>query len=183
MSRERHRRIAEIFRAACELDAAERDAYLARECDDDALRAEVLELLAHDDRPHPGLSESGQQRGALSLKARIQWRWADVVRRRGVDPRPDLDRAIDLAKAALDSNSQISSAHQNLAAANRLLGSWQMLRGINPVPALERAIAAAGAAIELQPNVAIGYNSLGNANVLLARYQVSRGEDPEKNLG
>jgi serine/threonine protein kinase/formylglycine-generating enzyme required for sulfatase activity len=69
VSRERHRRIAELFRAACELDASARIAYLARECDDDAMRAEVLDLLAHDSRPHPGLSESGQQRGALIDKA------------------------------------------------------------------------------------------------------------------
>jgi len=65
VDRERHRRVVEVFRAACELGETEREAYLARECDDDALRAEVLELLAHDDRPHPGLSAGHEQRADL----------------------------------------------------------------------------------------------------------------------
>jgi serine/threonine protein kinase/formylglycine-generating enzyme required for sulfatase activity len=65
VGRERHRRIAEIFRAACELDGPERAAFLERECDDDALRADVLELLSHDSRPHPGLSDDREERGAL----------------------------------------------------------------------------------------------------------------------
>jgi eukaryotic-like serine/threonine-protein kinase len=119
---------------------------------------------------------------ALSLESRIHWHWADLTSRRGTDPTAELQRAIDLANAAIERNPRSSAAQQNLSAANRLLGSWQMLRGIDPVPALERAIAAAEAAIERQPDVAIGYNSLGNAHILLADQSIGRGADPEASI-
>jgi serine/threonine-protein kinase len=119
---------------------------------------------------------------ALSLESRISWRWADVLSRRGEDPGPFLSRSIAAAEAAIERNPESSSAHQNLAAANRLLGSWQMLRGVDPMPALERSIGAAGRAIEHQPDVAVGYNSLGNANLLVARHQSARGLDPAVHL-
>jgi len=41
-----HRRVEELFHAACELGESEREAYLVRECaGDNALRAEVDSLL------------------------------------------------------------------------------------------------------------------------------------------
>lgn len=119
---------------------------------------------------------------AFSLESRITWRWADVLSRRGEDPRPYLERSVAAASAAIERNPESSAAHQNMAAANRLLGSWEMLRGIDPLPALERSISAAEKAIEHQPDVAIGYNSLGNANLLVARHQSGRGQDPEEHL-
>ena len=52
MTPERWERVGAIFGEAMELAEAERDAYLERACAGDArLRAEVLELLARNDRP------------------------------------------------------------------------------------------------------------------------------------
>ncbi len=49
---QRHSRIKDIFLAACDLDADERSAYLDGACGDDpALRAEVEDLLVHDQVP------------------------------------------------------------------------------------------------------------------------------------
>ena len=65
----RYERLAELFELACALDPAEREAFLATECDDETLRAEVLGLVAHDERPHPGLSESDAARAQLVREA------------------------------------------------------------------------------------------------------------------
>ncbi len=52
MSVDRHRRLEELFHAALDLPAAERAAFLAEACGDDAdLRAEVTELIARDEAP------------------------------------------------------------------------------------------------------------------------------------
>ncbi len=48
MSGDRHRRLEELFHAVLARPAGERDAYLAAACHDDALRAEVADLVAHD---------------------------------------------------------------------------------------------------------------------------------------
>ena len=70
MDRERYERIGEIFRAACDLDGAERDAHVVEACaGDDALRAQVLELLARDAAPDPRLSTSDASRGNLIHRA------------------------------------------------------------------------------------------------------------------
>ncbi|MDH3403466.1 MAG: protein kinase [Acidobacteriota bacterium] len=119
---------------------------------------------------------------AYGLESRIQWRWADVLSRRGEDPRPRLELAIAAAQTAIAKSPESSSAHQSLAAASRLLGSWQMLRGIDALPALEQSVSAAQRAIEHQPDVATGHNSLGNANLLIARLEIGRGGDPEARL-
>jgi len=142
-------------------------------------RSAVDDALAACDR---GLAIDPESAGAFSLKSRISWRWADVLGRRGDDPRPTLDEAVGFAEEAIVLNPQSSAAYQNLAATHRLTGNWQMLRGIDPVPALEQSIAAAEAAIEGQPDVALGYNSLGNANILLARYSITHGGDPNEHF-
>ena len=50
MDPQRYQRLKQLFEAVCGLAPAEREAYLARECPDDAeLRAEVLELIAADE--------------------------------------------------------------------------------------------------------------------------------------
>ncbi len=50
MSRERHRRLEELFHEALERPVSERDAFLAEACGDDTdLRAELDNLLSHDD--------------------------------------------------------------------------------------------------------------------------------------
>jgi len=85
MSVERHRRIAELFRAACELDGPERAAFLARECGDDALRAEVLALLEHDSSPHPGLAAPAQERGELIQRALLDAGGANAADDDGTD--------------------------------------------------------------------------------------------------
>lgn len=65
MSKERYQRITDLFRVASELPIAEREAWLLRQCDDEPLRAEVLELLAHDEQPNPGLTASDSHRGRM----------------------------------------------------------------------------------------------------------------------
>src|SRR5690242_14795521 len=51
MDTRRHQREAELFEAACDLTRDEQEAYLRRECGDDALLlARVRALLAHDSR-------------------------------------------------------------------------------------------------------------------------------------
>lgn len=52
MTSERHSRISDLFLAACELDASERDAFLNHECaGDDELRVAVDSLLERDAQP------------------------------------------------------------------------------------------------------------------------------------
>jgi serine/threonine-protein kinase len=54
METSRWERLQRLFHAAAERPPAEREAFLAEACDDDALRREVLELLAHDEPLAPG---------------------------------------------------------------------------------------------------------------------------------
>lgn len=54
MTPERHNQISRVFDAACRLGAAERTAYLDQACaGDKELRAEVEDLLAHDEKTMP----------------------------------------------------------------------------------------------------------------------------------
>lgn len=70
MTERRHRQIAKLFHAACELDPMEQADYIARACDDEGLRAEVLALLEYDERrAHPGLAGPDTQRGARIRRA------------------------------------------------------------------------------------------------------------------
>ena len=56
MSVERHRRLTELFLAACELDSERRGAFLGAECGgDEALRREVEEMLGMDEQSLPEL--------------------------------------------------------------------------------------------------------------------------------
>ncbi|MEO0651264.1 MAG: serine/threonine-protein kinase [Planctomycetota bacterium] len=69
MGQDRHDRITDLFSAALELEASEREAYLIAQCPDDAeLAAEVLELLAADRR----VDDTGRLAGKrLSEGARL----------------------------------------------------------------------------------------------------------------
>jgi len=142
-------------------------------------QAVIDEALAACDR---AIALDASAADAFSLKSRISRRWASDVARRGEDPRPYLETAIEFAQVAIAGNAKSSAAYQNLSAAHRQIGNWQRLRGIDPVPALEKAIEAAEAAIERQPEVALGYNSLGSANILLARHYITHGAEPESHL-
>ncbi len=49
MDSDRHARLVDLFERVCTLPPSDRSAWLESACDDPTLRAEVLELLAHDD--------------------------------------------------------------------------------------------------------------------------------------
>ncbi|MCY3000207.1 MAG: hypothetical protein NTV21_00145, partial [Planctomycetota bacterium] len=63
---ERHERVYRLFQAACELPAAERAAFVERECRDEAERRELTALLEFD-RARPGTA--GVER--LRVKVRV----------------------------------------------------------------------------------------------------------------
>ncbi len=66
----RHRRLQELFTAACDLGPHERDAFLDGACGDDpSLRADVEALLAHDRQPRKDI-ESAAGGGAARALAR-----------------------------------------------------------------------------------------------------------------
>ncbi len=66
----RHRRLQELFTAACELEAVKRDEFLHEACaDDPSLRADLAALLAHDRRPRKDI-ESAVGGGAARALAR-----------------------------------------------------------------------------------------------------------------
>ncbi len=79
---QRHQRISELFTEASRLPVAERRAYLERGCGGDvALIDEVLELLAHHDRPAVGMVT-----GALNVGALVDVRSAHPLIHQGHDP-------------------------------------------------------------------------------------------------
>ena len=88
MDRARHERIGELFRAACELEGDEREAYLTASGEETALLDEVRELLGHDAEPDPRLSGGEEQRGELLRRALVDGGTATAVEG-GVTARPD----------------------------------------------------------------------------------------------
>ena len=100
MSSERHQKISDLFRAACELQREARTAFLDQACaDDPKLRAEIEVLLAEDDQ-HPSFLEqtqgtAGQPKAPPTDQVQTVGRPAETVaasRRNGArDGRPDRD--------------------------------------------------------------------------------------------
>ena len=68
MTPERHRQIGDIYRAALELEHAERAAYIAEACGgDEALRQDVESLLEYDARSAGLIDQSALEVVARSL--------------------------------------------------------------------------------------------------------------------
>jgi eukaryotic-like serine/threonine-protein kinase len=118
---------------------------------------------------------------AFQHEARIHWRWAESLARRGEDPREELAAAVDLGRRAIALDPSATD-HNQLAIAYRLLATWQIERGLDPGDALAKAAAAARTAVALQPELATSYNGLGNAYYEMARYRARGGLDPHEQV-
>ncbi|RKH51078.1 protein kinase domain-containing protein, partial [Corallococcus llansteffanensis] len=99
-------------------------------------------------------------------------------RRRGEDPRPDLEHAVEQYRRGLAINPRIPNLHNGTGVALLLQAEEVWSRGGDPLPVLEQARASFEQAIAVAPGQGFAYANLGSLLARRGGYLLARGEDP-----
>ncbi|HEX7837692.1 MAG TPA: protein kinase [Kofleriaceae bacterium] len=108
---------------------------------------------------------------------------AQRERARGLDPGPDLVRALGAFRGGLAINSRVPHLHNGIGAVlmDQAKATWD--KGGDPEPLLDQARAAFERAISVAPEQGFGYDNVGEVLAQRAWFQRARGEDPSASVG
>jgi tetratricopeptide (TPR) repeat protein len=115
-----------------------------------------------------------------ALLALVERNRAQALVKRGLDPRPTVQRAVDAAAHALRIDERDPNAYRARTLARVDESTYDLEHGIDPTPALEAAISDGRRLVELAPEVA--HFPLGSAYLRLGNYQRRAGADPRASL-
>ncbi|KAA0252299.1 MAG: serine/threonine protein kinase [Acidobacteria bacterium] len=108
----------------------------------------------------------------------VLWRRAEFLVAEGRDPRPDLERSIELAESTIPSGFDLSYAYDNLGIAWHQRGEWELAQGIDPRASFGKAVESYEVCLTRFPGLFSTYCNAANVLARLAGYEVDEGRDP-----
>jgi hypothetical protein len=115
-----------------------------------------------------------------ALLTRLGRERSQALVKRGLDPRPSVQRAVEAAALALRIDDRDPKVYEARAMARVDESSYDVENGIDPTPALEASISDGRRLSELAPELA--HFPLGCAHMRLGHHQVRAGADPRASL-
>lgn len=144
------------------------------------------------DNPEPDLVKAAEaQKKALAARptyaahnylGRVYKALANYKQRKGKDPLPDWEQAVEQYKMATRLNKDLIGARVNLGYLFIERSGYQLRHGKDPLPDLELAVSVLGDALKINPKSVGANNNLALTLLTRAEYLQTHGADPRRDL-
>lgn len=108
----------------------------------------------------------------------VYYMMAEYESNHGLDPLPNVQRAIDAYDAANAIDKTVMNNWNNMGAIYDIKGAFELLHGKDPTDSLQKAIKNYQQAIRLNPNYAMAWSNVSSSYIYLAQYEQQKGRDP-----